>query len=98
LAFAVGNFFSSEDNYDEYDDYGAINMYYEYWDSETDILSLVPTRPCSKDDFQNSGNKTDVKFFKADETKKNEFQRKMNILKCTEQPLNMIGNWNTGRA
>jgi len=100
LAFAVGNFFSSEDNYDEYDDYGTINMYYESWDNDHDVLIPVPTRPCTTDDFQMDTDTpvANAKFFKADETKENEFHKKMNLLKCTQEPLKLIGNWNTGVA
>lgn len=100
LAFTVGKFSSTEANYDEYDDYGTIKMYYEYWDNDQDVLIPVDTRPCTADDFQmdTTSPTANAKFFKADETKVNEFRRKMNILKCTKEPLNLIGNWNTGTA
>jgi len=32
IAFGVGSFMGTELNYDEYLDYGTVNLYYEYWD------------------------------------------------------------------
>ena len=51
IAFAVGDFFSTELSPHIYDDYGSIKMYYEYWDDEKDELVPIQTRPCTADDF-----------------------------------------------
>ena len=36
---------------EELADYGAINMYYEHWDNNEDILIKVKTRACELADF-----------------------------------------------
>ena len=74
-------------------------MYYEYWnDQGVNYIKEVLTRPCTNDDFQIDSQSKNAKFFKPDETKFAEFKRKMNVLQCTEEPLNLIGNFNTGTA
>jgi hypothetical protein len=52
IAFGIGDYFSAETNEDQYKDYGSIKLYYEYWDNESNILTPVMTRPCTRDDFQ----------------------------------------------
>ena len=98
IAFAIGDFLSEEASYKEYLDYGTVNLYYEAWDSESDNLIPVKTRPCRPEDFQLDGATADPKFYEAERSKVNEFKRKMNILKCTEEPLNLVGNFQTETA
>jgi hypothetical protein len=98
IAFAVGDFLSEDESYKDYLDYGTVNLYYEAWDTDSDVLIPVKTRPCSSEDFQLDGATANPKFFAASESKLGEFRRKMNLLKCPEEPLNLIGNFQTETA
>ena len=72
-----------------------MNAYYESWNATDDVFIPIKSRPCTKDDFH-LGVREDYnsKFFAPFE-KVDEFQRKLNSLKCIDEPLSLLGNFNT---
>jgi len=74
-------------------------MYYEVWNETYNDVEEIPIRPCTLQDFGiDSNNETKQQFFKADIGKVEEFKRKINILQCMTEPVNLVGNWNTETA
>ena len=98
INFAFGLTEFSEEEEPNNEDYGTIKMYYDYWDDVDYELKEIKTRPCIPDDFQIENESQNAKFFKADEKYLTEIKRNMKMLKCTEEPLNFIGNFETGKA
>jgi hypothetical protein len=74
-------------------------MYYEVWNETYNDVEEIPIRPCTLQDFGiDANNETKQQFFKADIGKVEEFKRKINILQCMTEPVNLVGNWNTESA
>lgn len=74
-------------------------MYYEVWNETYNDVEEIPIRPCTLQDFGiDANNETKQQFFKADIGKVEEFKRKINILQCMTEPVNLVGNWNTETA
>ncbi len=51
----------------DYEDYGTIKLYYDYWDGVDYYLKEIKTRSCNPDDFQIENESQDAKFYKTDE-------------------------------
>jgi hypothetical protein len=66
IAFGIGDFLSSGENQEIFQDYGSINLYYWSWDNEKEEINQIESRPCTRDDFQmNDTPPENPKFFPA---------------------------------
>lgn len=93
FAFAVAKWGYTEQGLEEQLDYGSVNAYYEIWNKDSDY------RPCTLDDFGLGENPNAASaFFKADEFQFHTFNHHLNVLQCTDEPLELKGGWDVDEA
>ncbi len=80
FAFGLTDFSSLELQEVDYEDYGTIKMYYDYWDEDNYSLNPIKTRSCTPDDFQIENESQDAKFYKADEKTLTEMKRNIKVM------------------
>lgn len=92
----MGDFWTEGETYEDFADYAKMNIYYEYWSKDKNTLDPVADRPCTPEDFglvHTEG--VEQTLYQAEERQRNLFTRKMSVLRCLEEPLELIGNWDT---
>ena len=80
FAFGLTDFSSQELQEVDYEDYGSIKLYYDYWNDVDYYLKDIKTRPCTPDDFQIENESQDAKFYKADEKTLTEIKRNIKVM------------------
>ena len=101
FAFGISDFLGTDVSNDQYLDYGTLAVYYEFWNDEENDFIPMKTRPCIEEDFglhEDLGHVHETLFYPAGPTKRDEMKRKLGSLQCIDEPVEMIGNWNTGVA
>ena len=108
FTYGISDFQSEDVSLDQFEDYGSMKAYYETWNNTHDIFTEIQSRPCTAEDFgianehlsegERGESHDDQTFFTADSFKTDEFRRKMNALRCFEEPIELIGNFQTAVA
>lgn len=80
FAFGITDFSLEELQEVDYEDYGSIKLYYDYWNDVDYDLKEIKTRPCTPDDLQIENESQNAKFYKPDEKTMTEIKRNMKVM------------------